>query len=160
MRLSAFCIVGFLSLPGLGNEPGSFSSFSFIFSPFTAELQWFFVCFDLRQEMWVKIRVHWRSLLAKMTWYLLPSLLASRQTMYLPWPPWAAQKKKRNVPISVAPPKVAKASVVICRCCWRYCANLRWCKYNLNCLVSKHSGLQMLPLNVGSIGYPSIKQVK
>ncbi len=39
--------------------------------------------------------------------------------LYLPWPPWVARQKNRNDPISVVPPKVAKASTivtVVCHC--------------------------------------------
>ncbi len=45
-----------------------------------------------------------------------------RQSMFLPWPPWATRQKIETILSYVPPPKMAKANTVFCCCCWHYCA--------------------------------------
>ncbi len=43
-----------------------------------------------------------------------------RQSMFLPWPPWETRQKIETILSYVPPPKIAKASIVLCHCYWRY----------------------------------------
>ncbi len=75
--------------------------------------------------------LHWQSLLAKLSVTVTCNSHVTVTTV-LAFATLGSAMLYRNYPICVALPEVAKASTVMCSCCWHFCANLRQWKHCLN----------------------------